>query len=194
MDGKRSVPCGTEGVFEVGCSNSKGKFSSTSDGFAFAFKQVDATKNFTIQVKAKVKQTASTKQAGFGLMLRDDAYLPENNKALIGNFITAGFLCDSSSMNVLFNRESNTKINKSNYNISSLYQVDDEAILTIDRLGQKITVKIEYNGEVYTKEFLDYPLQVIDQNYMYVGMFANRGTIIEFTLLNFEITGDAILA
>ena len=145
-------------------------------------------------VKAKVKQTASTKQAGFGLMLRDDIYLPENNKALISNYVTAGFLCDSSSMNVLFNRESNTTLNKSKYNISSLYQVDDEVILSIARLGQKITVKVEYKDETYTKEFLDYPLQVIDQNYMYVGMFANRGTVVEFTLLNFEITGDAILA
>lgn len=184
----------SEGVFEVGCVNSKGKFASTSDGFAFVFRQVDANKNFTLTAKAKVKQTASTKQAGFGLMLRDDAYLPENNKALIGNYVTAGFLCDSSSMNVLFNRESASKINKSDLNISSLYQVDDEATLTIVRLGQKITVTVVYNGETYTKEYLDYPLQVTDQKYMYIGMFANRGTVVEFSEVNFEITGDAIQA
>ena len=97
-------------------------------------------------------------------------------------------------MNVLFNRESASKITKSDMNVSSLYQVDDEATLTIVRLGQKITVTVVYNGETYTKEYLDYPLQVTDQQYMYIGMFANRGTVVEFSEVNFEITGDAIQA
>ena len=45
------------GVFKVGqyldSGSNKGKFSSTSDGFAFAFQQVQANKNFTISAKAK---------------------------------------------------------------------------------------------------------------------------------------------
>ena len=34
-------------------------------------------------------------------------------------------------------------------------------------------------------------LGVIDNGYMYVGMFANRGTVIECTNVVFEITGES---
>ena len=37
-------------------------------------------------------------------------------------------------------------------------------------------------------------IQTKDKEYMYIGMFANRGTTVEFTNVSFEITGDAIEA
>ena len=77
---------------------------------------------------------------------------------------------------------------------SSLYNVDDEATLSIERLGQKVTITIVYKEKTYTQEYLDFPLTAKDSKYMYIGMFANRGTTIEFTDVSFEITGDAIEA
>ena len=63
--------------------------------------QVEATKSFKITVEAKVIKTASVKQAGFGLMLRDDVYLNEQNSSILSNYVAAGFLCGDSSMNIL---------------------------------------------------------------------------------------------
>lgn len=186
------------GVFKVGqyldSGSNKGKFSSTSDGLAYLFKQVDASKNFTLTAKAKVLTAANTKQAGFGLMLRDDVYLPIKDASVKGNFIAGGFLCDSSSMTAIFTRDSDSKITKSNNSISSLYVANDEAIFTIERLGQKVTVTVEYKGNTYKEEYLDFPLTSKDTEYMYIGMFANRGTTVEFTNVVFTITGDAIEA
>ncbi|MBQ9730731.1 MAG: hypothetical protein IJV94_01235 [Bacilli bacterium] len=186
-----------KGKFLVGQykeGSNKGKFASSSEGFAFAFQQVSANKNFTLTAKAKVITTANTKQAGFGLMLRDDCYEPNKNSAIIGNYVAAGFLCDNSSMTPIFSRSSASKLTKSSNSINALYAVDDEATLTITRLGQKVTVTVEYKGTTYTEEYLDFPLQTKDSEYMYIGMFANRGTTVEFSDVVFEITGDAIVA
>ena len=46
-------------------------------------------------------------------------------------------------------------------------------------------------NKTYTKTYTDYDFQAIDNGYMYVGMFANRGTVIECTNVVFEITGES---
>lgn len=182
------------GVFRVGqsASSNKGKFADAGDGIAFLFKQVDITKNFEITADAKVINTASVGQAGFGLMLRDDCYINQNtSKVLItSNYVAAGFVTSSAYMNALFSREG-AAITKENNKIDALYAVDDIVNLKITRLGQSITTEVIYNGQTYSKTYLDFDLVAIDGNYMYVGMFANRGTIVEFTNVAFTITGES---
>lgn len=180
------------GVFTVGQSGSsnRGKFSSTEDGFAFAFRQVEADKNFTISVTATVKTAPPTNQSGFGLMLRDDAYLSVNDKAIISNYVTAGVLVNSSNTTALFFRE-NSSLEKGAV-ISDVYPVvGDTYEMKIERIGQTVNVTVIYNGQTYSSSSVDFDFLAVDNDYMYVGMFANRGTVIEFTNVEFEITGSS---
>lgn len=184
-----------QGKFEVGQTGTnqpKGKISSSSEGFAMVFKQVAKNKNFTLSADFKVKNTASTKQAGFGLMIRDDIYvnLTTTNSAIISNSLSSGIVTDEQSMNVLFSRE-NGKLSKENNVISSLYQVDDIAKATIQRTGQNITLTFVYKEQTYTKTSYDFDLLAIDNSYFYVGMFATRGTVVECTNVNFIDNGNA---
>ena len=185
----------SEGVFHVGqhldSGSNKGKFEGASDGFAFAFRQVEANKNFKLTVSGKIVYTGSTKQAGFGLMLRDDCILGQSATDTINtNYVTAGFLCESSSMTTNFYRE-NATLNKGNGTVSSLAAVDDTFTMSIERVGQSVTVTIEYKGQTYTATHVDFDFFARDTQYMYVGMFANRGTVVEFTNVVFEITGES---
>ena len=181
----------SEGVFKVGNDKSKGKFSSSSDGFAFLFTQVEADKNFKISVTGKVLQTATTKQAGFGLMLRDDCIIDQNAAGTIAtNYLTAGIYANSSSqMYANFYRE-NASFKKGE-EMSGMYAAGDVVTFTIERIGQTVHVTVEYNGTTYTESYYDFDLFARDGGYMYVGMFANRGTVVEFTNLTFEITGES---
>ena len=181
-----------EGVFLVGQSagSNKGKFSSSADGFAFLFKQVEADKNFKVSVTATIKTTASTKQAGFGLMLRDDVYLPTKDASIVSNYVTAGVLCDQSSSTALFIRE-NATLGKGQEFGSSLPVVGDVYTMSIERVGQSITVSVSFNGRTVSITHYDFDLFAKDNGYMYVGMFANRGTVVEFTDVQFEITGTS---
>ncbi|MDE6408441.1 MAG: hypothetical protein K2K48_04700 [Anaeroplasmataceae bacterium] len=182
------------GVFEVGQSGStsRGKFASAGDGFAFLFQQLSKEKNFEITATAKVIQTASIKQAGFGLMLRDDCYINQSAKTetITSNYLTAGFVTKDASMNALVYRENSTLVNNKN-NISSLYAVDDTAEFKIVRLGQSITTTIIYKGVTYTETYYDFDLFSVDTNYMYIGMYATRGTVVEFSNVDLVITGTS---
>ena len=181
------------GVFQVGqtAGSNKGKFSSSSDGFAFLFTQVEADKNFTLTVTAKVIKTASTKQAGFGLMLRDDCIIDQTAAGTIAtNYLTAGILANSSTeMYANFYRENGT-LDKGT-KMDGMYAVDDVVTLTIERVGQTVTVTVVYNGVTYTESYYDFDLFARDTKYMYVGMFANRGTVVEFSNVQFEVTGTS---
>lgn len=183
----------SEGVFKVGqtAGSSKGKIASGSEGYAFLGKQVSINDNFTITAEAKILTTASTKQAGFGLMLRDDCYLPTKDSSKVSNYVAAGLLCEESSMNALFSREAKT-LNKGSNPISGLYAVDDTATLSITRLGQVVTTSITYKGTTYTQAYTDFDFQAIDQQYFYIGMFANRGTTVEFTNVVYTYTGTSL--
>ena len=181
-----------EGIFRVGqtAGSSKGKFSSTADGFAFLFTQVEADKNFTVSVSAKIITTASTKQMGFGLMLRDDIYLPIKDSSITSNYVTAGILCEESSTNALFMRE-NATLGKGQSFGTGLPAVDDVYTMSIERVGQSVTVTVSHGDKTVSTTHYDFDLLARDNGYMYVGMFANRGTVVEFTDLQFEITGTS---
>ena len=180
------------GVYKVGqtAGSSKGKFSSTADGFAFLFKQVSAESNFKISVTATITTTASTKQMGFGLMLRDDAYLPVKDASIVSNYLTAGILCEADSTTALFLRE-NSALTKGQSFASSLPKVGDVFNFTVERVGQSVYVSVTQGDKTVSTTHYDFDLFAKDGDYMYVGMFANRGTVVEFTDLVFEITGTS---
>ncbi|MDE5566061.1 MAG: hypothetical protein K2I77_03645, partial [Anaeroplasmataceae bacterium] len=184
----------SEGVFKVGqtASSAKGKFASAGDGFAFLFQQVSKEKNFEITVDAKVLTSASTNQAAFGLMIRDDCYINQSvNKVVItSNYLTAGLVTASQGMNALFYRENSALVTNQN-SISEQYQVDDTAQFKITRLGQSITTTVIYKGKTYSETKFDFDLFAVDQGFMYIGMFATRGTVVEFTNVSLTFTGTS---
>lgn len=189
----------TTGVFKVGqyadkdgAANPKGKIQTADDTMSFVFKQVSINDNFTLTAKAKVLTTASTKQAGFGLVLRDDVYLNQTEKNIAGinsNYVTAGMLVnnDSTTANVLFYRETKS-LKKGEANVAA-YAVGDTAELSITRAGQLVITTVVYKGQTYTQTYTDFDFTSVDQNYFYVGMFAVRGTTIEYTDVVYTYTG-----
>lgn len=184
------------GVFQVGqylaSGSNKGKIQSTDDGFAFLFRQVEASKNFTLTVSGKVINTTATKQVGFGLMLRDDCIIDQSaNGSINTNYVTAGFLYNSTGdgMTANFYRE-NASL-KSGKSASGITAADDTFTMSIERVGQSVTVTVVYAGETYTTTHVDFDFFAVDTQYMYVGMFSTRGTVIEFTDVVFTITGES---
>lgn len=180
----------SEGIFKVGNDKGKGKFASGSDGFAFLFTQVEADKNFKISVTATIVTAPTSKQAGFGLMLRDDVYLPVKDASIVSNYVTAGILCEADSTMALFKRE-NAALGKGQSFGSGLPAVGEVYTMSIERVGQSITVTVSLGDNTVSTTHYDFDLFAKDGDYMYVGMFANRGTVVEFTNLEFEITGTS---
>lgn len=183
-----------KGIYHVGQYGStlKGKISFSSDGLAFLFKQIDIHCNFKASVKATILKTAHTKQAGFGFMLRDDCYINQKapSELIASNSLSAGFLCKDSAMGILLKKEGTEM--ETPYIVDEFYQENEECKLEVIRLGQSITVTVFYQNQEYSKTYFDFDLMAMDQNYMYLGMFATRGTLVEFYDVEFEYTGTSL--
>ena len=122
-------------------------------------------------------------------MLRDDAYLPTKDASICSNYVTAGILCEASSTYALFSRE-NSSLTKGQ-SFGALYGVGDVYTLSIERVGQSITVSVSSASKTVSVAHYDFDLVARDTEYMYVGMFATRGTVVEFTDVTLEITGTS---
>lgn len=184
------------GVFVVGNSgNANGKFDGNGDGFGAIFMQIDKNKNFTASASVKVNELGADKpnQSGFGLMLRDDIHIDgvpvetyTGKEIITSNYVTAGAFGDGSS--TLFSRENGTltKTNK-----ATTVAVGSTYTVSIERVGQTVKVAFSDGTNNYTNTYTDFDFVAVDNNYMYLCLFANRGIVAEFTNVQFEITGDS---
>ena len=181
--------------FEVGqfSSGAKGKISLISDGISFCFRQVAVEDNFELSAHAVVKKVIPTKQAGFGLMLRDDCYINQNcsTEMITSNYLAAGLVTTDLTMSPIFYREQ-SELHKEEPLLEGLYQVGDCADLKIVRVGQSMKMEIVYKGKTYEKIYVDFDLLAVDHSFMYVGMFATRGTVVEFSNVEFKLTGKSL--
>ncbi|MDE7213212.1 MAG: hypothetical protein K2N42_01370, partial [Anaeroplasmataceae bacterium] len=161
-----------EGIFQVGQkgSSTKGKISLLSDGLAFCFRRVAKEDNFTFRAKAKVLHTSNVKQAGFGLMLRDDCYINQkaSSEIITSNFLATGLVTTELTMSPIFYREQN-ELHKEEPFLSFLYQEEDTAELKIERVGQSMTMSLIYRDTIYSKVYVDFDLLAIDHDFFYVG-------------------------
>lgn len=171
--------------------NKNGKFKNEEyDGFGAAFIQIEANKTFTASAKIKVvsKGTGSNVadgQSGFGLMLRDDMYMNKGKDLTVkSNFIAAGLLGNKA----LFSRNETVLTSESN---SMVVADSKEYTVSMVSTGQGVTITISDGTSTYNKAYQDVKMNVIDNQYMYLCLFANRALTVEFSEVQFEITGES---
>lgn len=186
-----------DGVFNVQSdpTQAKGKITSAVDGFAAAFIQIPAGKNFTASVKAKVKTLGGsvTNQTAFGLMIRDDIIINQRVTTLNTNYVTAGILgatkgTDTCSGKAIFKRESAALASESN-NVT--FAEGAEFTFKLERVGQNITATVISGTQTYTATYKDLKLNMVDIDNMYLCLMATRSIEIEYSDMQFSITGDA---
>ena len=183
-----------QGVFNVGQTASgvsSGKIGADSDGISFVCQQIPSSKNFTLTAKAKVLTVADKKfekSAAFGLMLRDDCFVP-SQYTVDSNYIASALYSDGASSVVNFSRE-NKKLNLSNDKAPS-YKVGDVAQFKIERVGQVVTITTTFDGKDFKQTYTDFDFIAKDNAFFYAGMFGTRGTTAEFTDVALTIEGES---
>lgn len=178
-------------TFTIGSKEDKGKIAggeSGVDGFPAAFMQIDATKNFKASATVKIiglgsGEKIANSQSAFGMMLRDDIYLGKTSKdglILNSNYVAAGAFAKTNG--AIFARENGElKYEKNNVTV----EVGSTFEVSIERVGQVVTVKFDSFAKTYT----DFDFLAVDDEYMYLCLFATRNITAEFTNVKFEETG-----
>ena len=179
--------------FIVGTKELVGKINASQEGYAYLFRRIDKKYNFQFSAHAKVISTLSVRQAGFGLMLRSDAYInqEEPNINYNTNYITASLLTTDKVTYANFSRSNPTELDKGEPILASFYELGDELDLSIIRLGQVVNVKLIYKNKTYERQFVDFDYLSKDLYYIFVGMFSTSGTLVEFSNVQFKLNGLA---
>lgn len=177
-DGKFTM--GNDGEID-GVTKVAGKFTDTYDTVCGVFTRIPADKDFTARATVKVTQDlgSSKTQTGFGMMLRDDIYMNLNVNTITSNYVAAGVQNGCA----VFSRE-NTVITRKG---SGSIEVNKTYGLSIERVGQVVTVTCGSTVEKFT----DFDFVAVDNDYMYLCLFATRGIVAEFSGVSFEITGES---
>ncbi len=177
----------TDDVFTLGNANNNGKFTDSQDGFGAAFIQIDANKNFTASAEVKIKSFNKTNsQAGFGLMLRDDIFVDTYSSTINSNFVAAGALAEGGG--AIFAHEGGSIKKAGN---ATTVAAEATYTVSIERIGQTVNVAFSDGTHDYTKTYTDFDFVAVDNDYMYLCLFANRGIVCEFSNVQFTITGTS---
>ena len=182
----------SDGTFTVGSAkdggNTYGRISKDGDGIVTVFAQIPVNKNFTISVKVKLTATeGANSQSGFGIMLRDDMYVTSNFRNLKSNFAAVGAL-NATSATAIFKRESENLAYEpemtTTINTTATYQ------LSLTRTGQNTIVYFSDGTQQYSQSYKDFKMNLVDSEYMYLCLFANRGLVAQFSNVSLMILGD----
>jgi lysophospholipase L1-like esterase len=178
-----------DGNMHIAVLNNKGKISSTSDGLAMYYYKVPANSTFTLTAKAKVNKFDLNDQVSFGLMARDAIYIDSNTKDSVGDYVAAAPYKVTKLATGGF---SNCFARK-----SGVFTLGGTAVNPISA-GDTVNLCIQSNSDGYACTFgneatitggFDFKLTSIDQNYVYVGMFAARNADVTFSNIKLVVDG-----
>lgn len=176
----------SEDSFKVGNTSGHGKITGSSEGIATIFRQVGYNANFEITATVSIDNyNDANNQSGFGIMLRDDMYIDKNDKSILSNYVAAGCYGMSSSANVCYYRVDSALKNSSNTGKN----IDTTATHTLSLKRSGTTVTVTFDSYTYTT-VADFDLRGVDSDYMYICLYATRGTVVTFSDINYNYIGE----
>lgn len=170
-------------TFDVTLSvkNNKGKIAAAEDGYLMYFKQVEASKDFTLSADMTILSLANNNQVGYGLVVRDDMYI-DLNETKSSNYVAVGGLGPNSGNATASWTRSDGTLNK-NATALNPSTTDTVLALKIEKTGNEYKVYVENELiETYTID-----LTGVDKEYVYAGLMACRNASVNFANIKLEI-------
>ena len=172
--------------FTITTTGGKGKIEGKQDGFAAVFMQLPANQNFEASAHVKVNAMGDSKQAAFGMMLRDDIYINYTAKdglVLNSNYLAAAALTNNGAATTAIFSRIDTALVKSGNTVD--VAANSEYDIKIKRVGQEVELTFGNATETIT----DKALTAVDQEYDYLCLFAIRNFGVTFTNVEVKLTG-----
>ena len=163
----------------LGVKNDKGgKLSSSTDGLLMYFTQLEKDVDFTLEAKAQALILPTGKQAGFGLMARDEMYIDTKVSSMNGSYVACGGLKpNDADLNeaYFFARKEVSKYEKNKLEPNLEITLETELNLKLTKTGDKYIASI--NG---IESEVENDLFKVDGQHIYVGVFVSRTYEVNF--------------
>ena len=183
-----------DGSLEIcaGLRGNAGKIMRKSDGIAMYFTRIPAGTSFDLSAEVEIESfnTAGSPAtaSGFGLMVRDDMYIDEQNGSIMGDYVAGGVL-----FNDLYPTGASTFARK-----SGLPDFEGGALPEAPKAGSRMHFRIFSTGDGYGAEAdgrgpvisgYDFPLNAVDPAWVYIGFFAARTISVKVRAVSLRIDG-----
>jgi hypothetical protein len=166
-----------------------GKISAATDGIAYYFQQVPVLTDFQFSATATVTSiTYNNSQVGFGLMVRDAAWMDTFDSSLISSYVACGTLKGSSPATAwsAFSRDTTAATQLTGKVVSSSS--------VVPTAGTVLNLSIVKSGAVYTCTYgtetpsvYTMDLNAVDSQNIYVGLFTARMCEVVFSNVSLHI-------
>ena len=169
-------------TFTINADSGKGKIQKDDDSLVAVFIQIPFETAFTVSATATLNTFTNTNnQTGFGMMIRDDITV-DQAVTMKGNYVNAGCIVSNSGAdrNVYAGRLNGTQFfsgTKQDFNTATQYS------LTIARTSQSIMATVGDNAAYSAVK--DFDLGASDSKYVYLCLWATRGTNVTFSNITF---------
>jgi len=170
--------------FTVAEDSEKLKIASNQEGIICAFTQLASNATFKITAEVTINDYTEHAQTGFGIMLRDDIYIDTRDSSILSNYAAAGVYGLASSANILY-----TRVNSALSAVNKGVTLDTSTThtLSIERSEQTVTISFDD----YSQQYPDFDVVVKDFDYMYICLYASRGTSVTFNNVVLQVTGTS---
>lgn len=155
--------------------NNRGKISSTSEGIAYYYQQVNPLDNYELTANVKIDSIHANDQVGFGIMLRGN--LLNSTEVITGDYLALGGIKQSIKGFYKYKDSSSTYPAELDFN-------ENKPITS-----EEYTLKIRKDGNIYqltvgeeTKTITDYTGEI-----NYVGLFAARNASVTYSNISLKI-------
>ena len=190
---------GTYSTFTIGNSSANGKITSTVEGLALLFQQIDAQYDFTLEADVTLTTVGTKTQQGFGIALYDAVFDMDVSGTSLPNVVAGGMLASATSTvathweRIGASAEGWALHNTSTVADNSWYSVGDTAHLKLQKTGQNVDISVSINGgDTVTHRYQDISFKDMDNDYCYAGFFATRGTTITIDSRTITFTIDKV--
>lgn len=170
-------------------NSNKGKISKDSEGMAYYFQQVDANDNFELSATAKVDTFTfaadkSKGQSSFGIMLRKNILMNENQGAISG--VQSAFTGEYIAVGALdLNMKGFYKSGNPLAQVKTGYEFNTASPPSA---GVSYALSLKKSGNVYILK-VGNQTQVIDKitgSFAYAGLYVARNTAVTFSDVTFK--------
>jgi hypothetical protein len=167
-----------------------GKIAAASDGIAYYFQQLPIDQDFTLSATATVTSiTYDNSQVGFGLMVRDAAWMDTSDASLLSSYVACGTLKGNTPASAwssfIRNTAASTPLTGTTVSSASAVPAAGSVLdLTIVKSGTQYTCT--YGTEAPTSYTVD--LGAMDSQYFYAGLFTARMCQVEFSNIQLTVT------
>lgn len=172
------------GTVDISVSNNKGKIAGSSDGFLFYYQELERGDNFEFSARVNIGSYNANSQVSFGLMVRDEILINENNGKYNTDYIAAGPLGLSREAEYTFNRRNG--------------KLEREGKFAANPMpGTTLDIKMKKAGDAYELTVGDEEPVVIPEfdfsgEKLYVGMYAVRNTSVNFSDIKLDVDKNTV--